>query len=90
MGLSFVPVFSTLSVVLALFDFYISVQCFKKTNKIGHFLGLTGILAGIITISYLSSAFARDYQVSSVSSSIYFACIDWMLVFLVHFVYNKD
>jgi len=87
MGLSFVPVFSTLSVVLALFDFYISVQCFKKTNKIGHFLGLTGILAGIITISYLSSALARDYQVSSVSSSIYFTCIDWMLVFLVHFVF---
>ena len=87
MGLTFVPIFSTISVVLALFDFYVGVQCFKKINKIGHFLGLSAILGGIITLSYLSSALARNYTVSSVSSSIYFACIDWMLVSLIHFVF---
>ena len=87
MGLSFVPVFSTICVVLTLFDFYFAAQCFGKDNKIGHFLGLSAAMAGIITLSYLSSALARNYQVSSVSSSIYFACIDWMLVSLVHFVF---
>lgn len=85
----FIIVYVLIAVFLGLFDIYYGIRAYNKSggNGIGRFLGYSGILGGIVTLSYMCSIWFVNYKVVSASSSIYFIGIDWMLVSLAHFVY---
>ena len=80
-------VFAALAVLFAAFDFSCAHNSFRQPEEIARYLGLSAMLAGIVTLAYFYSIYARSYRYMSVASSVYFACIDWMLVALVRFVY---
>lgn len=79
--------YTVLAVLLTVFDVYCACLSFRKNEPIGFYLGLSGLFGAIVTFSYLISVRTVSYLNMSVASSIYFACIDWMLVALVRFVY---
>ena len=87
MDSSFIAVFSSICIFISIFDFYYSYKIFQKDDRTGKWLALSAMSAGIITLSYLYSILTYDYLQASISSSIYFLTIDWMLIFLVHFTY---
>lgn len=84
---SLMTAFAVLAALLAVFDFYFANQSFRQPEEIGRYLGLSALLAGVVTLSYYFSIRTGSYLRVSVASSIYFSCIDWMLVSLVRFVY---
>ena len=81
-------VFIVVAVVLALFDFFYGYKACQKVDSYGHFLGLSGIAAGVVIIAYLFSITTEVYLYTSIASSVYFIGIDWMLVSLAHFAYD--
>ena len=80
-------VFAVLSALLAVFDLFCAGQCFRRREQTGRYLGLSALLAGVVTLSYFFSIYTTSRLGMSVASSVYFSCIDWMLVALVRFVY---
>ncbi len=83
---SVVTAFCIVSVLLAWIDLTISRRALAKTTEVGNYLAFSGIAAALVTLSYLLSVLSTDYFRASLSSSIYFMSIDWLLIFLVHFV----
>jgi len=79
--------FAVLATLLTVIDFYVAYRSFQNRNEMGRWLGISALLAGVVTISYLCSVWNRSYLNTSIASSCYFASIDWMLVSLLHFVY---
>ncbi len=77
-----------LLILFAFIDFYYGIRSFRQPEEIGLYLGLAGMFAGIITLSYTFSILTPAYRCMSVMSSVYFICIDWLLVTLLHFVYR--
>lgn len=71
-----------LSVALAAADLVIAWKAYRKENKTGEYLAVTGIFAAIVNISYLISIFVFNYRVHSLLESIYFVSIDFMLLSL--------
>lgn len=84
---SVIAFFSAVSILVIVIDFQFSYLSFQKPEETGKFLGLAALAAGIVTLSYVISVRTSSYQVLSISSSIYFICIDWMLISLVCFTY---
>ena len=82
-----------ISMVIALTDVFLSVASLQKNKTTGRYLGLTCIGAAVVDISYLLSILNDSYFRVSVTSSIYFVSIDFMLVclliFTVYFTKNK-
>ncbi len=79
--------YTAIAVALGLFDFFYGYRAFRNREDGGAYLGLSAIAAGLVTFSYMFSIHATVYRNVSISSSVYFVMIDWMLVALVHFVY---
>lgn len=87
MIISFITVYSFISVVLAAIDFYFGYKAFQKAEKIGRYLGMVAIAAGLVSLSYLVSIRTQEYHIVSIASSVYFVGIDLLLVSLAHFVF---
>ena len=85
--MTFVTVFTVVSVLLVVTDCYLAVRAFKNHSEMGRYLGGASLLAVFVTLSYMCSVFSHSYMNISIASSCYFAGIDWMLVLLVHFAY---
>ena len=83
---SVVTAFCIVSVLLAWIDLSISRRALSKATEMGNYLAFSGIAAALVTLSYLLSVLSVDHFRVSLSSSIYFMSIDWLLIFLVHFV----
>lgn len=81
-----IDVYIFISVLIALMDVYLSVKSFQKNAATGRYLGWACASAAMVDISYLISILSRDYFLVSVTSSIYFASIDLMLVNLLVFI----
>ena len=84
---SVIAFFSAVSVLVIVIDFQFSYLSFQKVEETGKYLGLAALAAGIVTFSYVASIRTSSYLIRSVSSSVYFICIDWMLISLVCFTY---
>ena len=91
MGMDFtatvITFFNAISVLVIVVDFQFSYLCFHKAEETGKYLCLSALSAGLVTLSYVISVNASSYMARSVFSSVYFICIDWMLVSLVCFTY---
>ncbi len=79
--------FSAVSVLVLVIDFQFAYLSFHKAEETGKYLGLAAFAAGIVTSSYVISIRTSSYMLRSITSSIYFICIDWMLISLVCFTY---
>ena len=88
MGNTIIVVFTVFSLLLAAIDLYYGYKTSLKTEEFSRYLGLAALAAAVVTISYLISIWSNTYRYVSLSSSVYFAGIDWMLVSLVYFVYR--
>ena len=83
-----VAFYIVVAVMLAAIDFFYGHKAFQKDEPFGRYLGISAFAAAVVTLSYMVSIQTRTQLIVSVSSSIYFSGIDWMLVSLVHFVYS--
>ena len=81
-----IAIYCVLSVLFVCIDAHIARKSFMQSGEVGHYLALSGIAASIVTFSYLISVITESYPRMSIASSVYFLSIDWMLIFLVHFV----
>ena len=81
-----ITIYIIVAVALALVNVQIARLSFRRSGEIGRFLGYSALLAAVINITYLCSALIHTYIYVSIFSSIYFICIDWFLIALVHFV----
>ncbi len=77
--------YTILSLVVACVDLALARMAFKKKDYIGHCLGFTCLGTALVDVFYLFSIWSDSYFVNSLMSSLYFICIDWMLMFLVGF-----
>lgn len=84
---AFITMFSSVSVLVIVVDFYFAFMSFQQLEDIGKYLGFTCLFAGIVTMAYSLSIRGITYHVISALSSVYFVGIDWMLVSLVFFTY---
>ena len=87
MEATYLLVFTVLAALFAAFDFFCARNCFRQPEETALYLGLSALLAGVVTLAYFYSIYAGTYRRMSAASSLYFACIDWLLVSLVRFVY---
>ena len=85
---AFIAGFILVSVLLALFDFYYARKSFRQKEKFSKYLGYCGLCSGVVCLAYLASILTTNYLLASIMASIYFACIDWLLICLLHFVYQ--
>lgn len=88
MGVNLTVLYAVLTILLTIADFVVAWQAFQKPEEIGKHLGLAALCAGIVTLSFLTSLWAKSYRGMSLASSIYFIFIDWMLVAVARFVYR--
>ncbi len=75
-----------ISLIVAILDVVLAVQAFKKGNLRGKALGGTCVGCALVDLSYLASALCESRFLFACFSSVYFVCIDLMLVCLVAFV----
>lgn len=73
------------SLIVAVLDVVLAITAFKKGTLRGKALGGTCVGCALVDLSYLGSALVKNYFLYSCLSSIYFICIDFMLVCLVVF-----
>ncbi len=81
----FLVEYTILSLVIAFVDVTLARMAFGKRDRVGRCLGYTCVGTALVDISYLLSIWSNDYFVNSCMSSIYFVCVDLMLLFLVSF-----
>ena len=82
---TFISAYCVISLVVAAIDVYMAVNAFGHKGPFGKYLGLVCIFAALVDITYLFSVINTDYFVSSLMSSLYFLCIDGMLICLIVF-----
>lgn len=73
------------SLIVAVLDILLATKAFKKGNLRGKALGGTCVGCALVDLSYLGSALVKNHFLYSCLSSLYFVCIDVMLVCLVMF-----
>ncbi|SHL19229.1 PAS domain S-box-containing protein/diguanylate cyclase (GGDEF) domain-containing protein [Fibrobacter sp. UWH5] len=74
------------SLFIAVLDSLLAIVSFRKGGVQGKALGATCVGCAFVDLSYLVSVLVDDYFVYSCLSSVYFVCIDIMLLCLVMFI----
>ena len=72
--------------MVALANLYFAGKTISRPEPTGKYFGITCILAALVSFSYVISILLQEKILVSLFSSIYFAAIDWMLVFLLSYV----
>ena len=87
---TFIVIYWTISIAVLFMEFILMFNSFKKRNPKGLTLGFVCLFGAIVNISYSISLFldtATQYFYVSLASTGYFLGIDFMLVFMCHYVY---
>lgn len=86
MEVTFAILFIAIAIVIMIVDLYFAARSYRELTVAGRYLGRAAVLAVLVTASYLASIILTDYFAASLMTSIYFVCIDWMLLTLLQFV----
>ena len=78
--------YAVFTFILVFVDCWFAYKSFCKKTLEGLYLAKCSSLAALIALSYLISIIMTDHLVVSIMSSIYFACIDWLLIMMIRFV----
>ena len=78
--------YAVFTFILVLVDCWFAFKSFRKKTLEGIYLARCSGLAAFIALSYLISIIMTDYLIVSIMSSIYFICIDWLLIMMIRFV----
>ena len=78
--------YTVFTIILVTIDLYFAYRSCSKGGLEGRYLARCSVLAALVAFSYLISIIVPNYTVMSVTSSIYFICIDWLLVMMIRFV----
>lgn len=81
----FLDCYALVSIAIAVMDGVLAAKAMGKHTTTGRNLGAACIGAAVVDISYLISILTDSYLCTSIMSSIYFATIDVMLLFLLGF-----
>lgn len=91
---NFLLYYTVASVFFAVVDLCLARLAFRRKGVLGVALGATCVGCCLVDLSYLVTCWIDSYFVYSCMSSIYFICIDFMLlslvVFLAHFTKRKN
>lgn len=78
--------YTIFTIILVVVDLYFAFRSFHKGDLEGEYLGKCSLLAALVAFSYLISIIVPNYTVMSITSSIYFVAIDWLLIMMIRFV----
>ena len=78
--------YTIFTIILVVVDLYFAFRSFRKGGLEGEYLGKCSLLAALVAFSYLISIIVPNYTVMSITSSIYFIAIDWLLIMMIRFV----
>ena len=78
--------YAVFTFVLIIVDCRFAFKSYRKKTLEGLYLARCSSLAALIALSYLISVLAEDYLIVSIMSSVYFVCIDWLLIMMIRFV----
>lgn len=78
--------YAVFTFVLVFVDCWFAFKSFRKKTLEGLYLAKCSSLAALVALSYMISIISADYLLVSIMSSIYFACIDWLLIMMIRFV----
>ena len=81
----FLDCYIKISILIAVIDIVLAVKSIQKNNMTGRYLGYACAGAAVVDISYLISILNDSYLCMSITSSIYFVSIDFMLIWLLIF-----
>lgn len=81
----FLDCYIKISILIAVIDIILSIKSIQKNSTTGRYLGFACAGAAVVDISYLISILNDSYLCMSITSSIYFVSIDFMLVCLLIF-----
>lgn len=81
-----IRVYGIFTTLVAIVDLIVAYKSASHKNYGGMFLCFTSIASAAVAISYLVSITVKNYFVMSMANSIYFICIDVMLLFLLSFI----
>ena len=79
----FLDCYIKISILIAVIDIILSIKSIQKNSTTGRYLGFACAGAAVVDISYLISILNDSYLCMSITSSIYFVSIDFMLVCLL-------
>lgn len=80
--MSLITAFFVVMTVVIFTDLMVARSAFAHKNYLGVNLGQTCLCAGAVCLSYSLAILMKDYRLYSVFSSVYFICVDYMLLFL--------
>ena len=78
--------YTIFTIILVVVDLFFAFRSFHKGGLEGEYLGKCSLLAALVAFSYLISIIVPNYRIMSITSSIYFICIDWLLIMMIRFV----
>ena len=78
--------YAVFTFVLIIVDCRFAFKSYRKKTLEGLYLARCSSLAALIALSYLISVLTEDYLIVSIMSSVYFVCIDWLLIMMIRFV----
>ena len=79
-------IYAVFTFILVFVDCWFAFKSFRKNTLEGLYLARCSSLAALIALSYLISILVEDYLIVSIMSSIYFVCIDWLLIMMIRFI----
>ena len=82
----FALTYAVFTFILVFIDCYFVYRAAMKGGLEGRYLARCSALAAVIALSYLFSIIWTDYTGVSIMSSIYFICIDWLLIMMIRFI----
>lgn len=85
MNPNFPTIYTAISLLMALIDLWYAWKSFRHPGPLGRTLGVCALTAASINMTYLVTVHSTSYQMVSVFSSIYFALIDVLLLYVLHF-----
>ena len=78
--------YAVFTFILVFVDCWFAYKSYQKKTLEGLYLAKCSALAAFIALSYLISIVMTDHMIVSIMSSIYFVCIDWLLIMMIRFV----
>jgi len=83
---AFLICYTIASMVFAVADLFVAYLAYRRKGVLGLSLAATCVGGALVDISYLVTCWIDGYFVYSCMSSLYFVCVDFMLVGLVLFL----
>ncbi|MDE7232480.1 MAG: hypothetical protein K2N37_05350, partial [Lachnospiraceae bacterium] len=70
----------------ALVAFVMTVITYKRKTHMAFVTGTMFLFAGAVNLAYLARIGAHTYFAASLTTSVYFVCLDFLVLFMVYYM----